>query len=181
MLSLDLSTWLFASNFLQCLWQKNRVHSNVQMSLKQNTSPAADGLNSVDERRKDSQGHRICTSLRQLDRMWRDRTASRVTQKKVSVRNNDKTDLETEENYRKRMRIELHPDFQEAGIVHRLPRWDNFETNYQPNIDIFQTTRIRHSDHTYADLCCRLLNCLKGRARLFSKCEFFYSDLDRGW
>jgi hypothetical protein len=118
----------------------------------------------------------ICTSLRKLDWLWRDRTRQFE---------NPREEMETPSAYRARKSIPLHPQFKAAGIVHRLPRMHTFARHYDKPKDmparVYDPPRRRHTDQQYAEICSRLMNCLQGHARLFVTCEFFYSDLDREW
>lgn len=111
-----------------------------------------------------------------LDWLWRDFTKQF---------NDSEDQIETEAGYRARMSIPLHPQFVEAGIVHRLPHMHTLarvhnNANQTPS-RVYDPPRRRHSDRQYGELCSRLMNCLRGQARLFATCEFFYSDLDREW
>lgn len=126
---------------------------------------------------------KVCTSLRQLDLLWRKKESSSKNKNYQNSRKRKR--CESEEEVVKRRSIELHPMFKEAGVMHRLPRWHCFvaqdEKMLRSKFDVVDPPMIRHSNDVYGDLCCRLMNCLQGRARLFATCEFFYSDLDRAW
>jgi hypothetical protein len=122
---------------------------------------------------KEKRKKKVCTNLRLLDWTWRSRTS--LSRKEPTA--------ETEADYLARKSIVLHPEFQQAGIVHRLPRWNYFQPNSFVDHRRYDSDppRRRHSDRQYAEFCSELMHCLKGRARLFATCEFFYSDLDREW
>lgn len=173
---------VFLNHFLQTNPDKKmRANASLQDTSRfGNRSPARATIHDVDVR--EPQHPKICTSLRQLDLLWREREALKPPEARETVTRR----IESEESFRKRSSIELDPQFREAGIVHRLPRWDNFvrkeSKSFGREIYLFDPPRTRHSDGTtYAEFCSRLMNCLQGRARLFTKCEFFYSDLDRAW
>ena len=117
-------------------------------------------------------------SLRQLDSMWREREPSNPFE-------HSRERKETEQDFLLRKNIDLGQQFRESGIVHRLPRWDFFVADSQKKSDDYSTRpdppKSRLSDLTCARYCTQLMDSLQGHARLFTKCEFFYSDLDRGW
>lgn len=115
---------------------------------------------------------RICTALRVLHEAWR-------FQSRPTMFNKHATETETE--YLSRRAIPLHPQFVQAGIVHRLPTMNSFLKIQERNVltnSIFPLPNPSPSDEdTHFDV----LTCLEGPPAKFAKYEFFYSDLDSEW
>jgi hypothetical protein len=117
-------------------------------------------------------------SLRDLDAMQRKLDhEGHSTRKRVR--------LETYNDVVKRTCIVLDRQFQENGIVHRLPRWKSFLSTdanaSHDNSDAAGQSLQGQQHESTTEYRHQLINALQGHGRLFARCEFFYSDLDRGW
>ena len=70
------------------------------------------------------------------------------------------------------------------GVNTRMNPWETLHSDaeqfaHQP--PTLEPPRKRHTNDTYGCLCNTLINCLQGKARMFARHEFFYSDIDKAW
>jgi hypothetical protein len=118
---------------------------------------------------------RICTALRLLHEAWRFQSRPKIFIKHAT---------ETESEYLSRRAIPLHPQFVQAGIVHRLPSMNSFLKNQESNVltnSIFPLPNPFPTDEETQDTHFDVLTSLEGPPAKFAKYEFFYSDLDIEW